>query len=115
LSRKPLTVFGDGDQTRDFTFVEDIVRANVLAAESDAVGNFNIAAGKAISVNDLARAVMKLAGREVSIKYEPPNPGDIRHSLADIAKARKAFGYTPEYSMLRGLKKTVTWFSKEDR
>jgi len=113
LSRKPLTVFGDGDQTRDFTFVEDIVRANVLAAESDAVGNFNVAAGRAISVNDLARAVMSLAGHEVSIKYEPPNPGEIRHSLADISKASKEFGYSPKYSLEEGLKRTIDWLSKD--
>ena len=113
LTRKPLTVFGDGDQTRDFTFVEDIVRANILAAESDAVGNFNIAAGKAISVHDLARTAMSLAGREVGIKYEPPNPGDIRHSLADISKASKEFGYSPKYSLDEGLKRTIDWLSKD--
>ena len=113
LSRKPLTVFGDGEQTRDFTFVEDVVRANILAAESDAVGNFNISAGKAISVNDLARAVMRLAGHEVRIKYDPPNPGEIRHSLGDISKASKEFGYSPKYSLEEGLKRTIDWLSKD--
>jgi UDP-glucose 4-epimerase len=115
LAGKDLVIFGDGKQTRDFTYVHDAVRANLLAAESKARGSYNVASGERTRISDLASAIIDASGRGVRIKYESPRSGDIRHSLADIAKARKAFGYTPEYSMPLGLKETLTWFSKGNR
>jgi len=115
LAGEDLVIFGDGKQTRDFTYVQDAVHANLLAAESRAKGSYNVASGNRIRISDLASAIIDIIGSGTGVKYVSPRSGDIRHSLANIAKARKAFGYIPEYSMLRGLKKTVTWFSKEDR
>jgi UDP-glucose 4-epimerase len=115
LAGKDLLVYGDGKQTRDFTYVQDAVRANLLAAESRAKGSYNVASGDRTRISDLASAIIDITGCRARVKYESPRSGDIRHSLADIAKARKAFGYTSEYSLPQGLKETVTWFSKGDR
>lgn len=108
----PPIIFGDGNQTRDFTFVEDIVRANILAAESDAAGIFNVGGGKAISINDLARLVMKLSGINLQPIHQPTRTGDVRDSLADITKA-KAFGYIPRYDLEQGLRKLLLCLPKE--
>ena len=112
LKGQNLVIYGDGKQTRDFTYVQDAVSANVLAAESRAKGIFNVASGKRIQIVDLASTILHVTGSKARVKYEPPRSGDIRHSLADITKAKKAFGYALEYSMLRGLKETVTWYSE---
>ncbi len=95
-------IFGDGKQTRDFIFVEDAVEANILAAESDACGVFNIGRGESITINHLAKLIIEFVGNKVKPIYQEPRPGDIRHSLADISKA-KAFGYKPGYSLEAGL------------
>jgi UDP-glucose 4-epimerase len=114
LQGKDLTIYGDGLQTRDFTFVKDIVKANILAAESDSSGTYNIAAGKQITLNDLASQILKIVGTsKANIKYQPPRVGDIKHSLADISKANRAFGYASSYSIHQGLEETVRWFSNE--
>jgi UDP-glucose 4-epimerase len=112
LEGKPLVIYGDGEQTRDFTFVKDVVRANVLAAESNATGVFNIATGRRISINDLAKLILKISGRTSSIVYAPPRHGDVRHSLADISRAHESFGYSPQYSLEDGLLETISWFSR---
>ena len=114
LAGRDLVIYGDGKQTRDFTYVHDAVRANLLAAESRAKGSYNVASGNRTRICDLASAIIDITGGGARVKYESPRSGDIRHSLADIAEARKAFGYTPEYSLPQGLKETVTWFSKGD-
>ena len=101
----PLIIFGDGEQTRDFTFIADAVEANILAAESNASGVFNIGRGKSITINELAQFVIKLAGKNVEPVHREPREGDIRHSLADISKAR-TFGYEPRYNLEKGLEKT---------
>ena len=108
LQGNPPIIFGDGEQTRDFTFVKDVVAANILAAESsDASGIFNIGTGNRISVNDLAKLVIRLLGKDITPSYQEPRPGDIKHSLADISKARQ-IGYTPRYSLEQGLKETIS-------
>jgi UDP-glucose 4-epimerase len=115
LAGRDLVIFGDGQQTRDFTYVQDVVRANLLAVESRAKGSYNIASGNRTRIIDLASAIIDITGSEAGVEYKSPRSGDIRHSLADIAKAGEAFGYTPEYSLMRGLNKTVTWYSKDHR
>jgi UDP-glucose 4-epimerase len=105
----PLTIFGDGEQTRDFTFVKDIVAANILAAQSDACGLYNISLGESITINRLAELIMELVGNRVESIKQEPRRGDIRHSLADIARA-KTFGYTPKYDLRTGLAETIKWF-----
>jgi UDP-glucose 4-epimerase len=111
LSGNSLTIYGDGDQTRDLTYVKDVVRANMLAAESKATGVFNIATGSRISINELAKLIIKISGKASTIVYTPPRPGDIRHSLADISRAHETFGYSPRYSLEEGVKETMDWFN----
>jgi UDP-glucose 4-epimerase len=110
LSSRQLTIFGDGRQTRDFVFVKDVVSANISAAQADASGAFNIGAGHQTSVIELARLVLKLTGREMEPLHHPPQPGEIRHSFADISKATE-FGYTPAHALEEGLKKTISFFT----
>ena len=107
------TIYGDGEQSRDFTYVKDVVEANILAAESNASGVFNIGGGgNQISINKLASLVSRLIGKNVDPIYEKPRPGDIMHSLADISKA-KIFGYEPKFSLEEGLYETVRSFTDE--
>ena len=113
MAGKAPTIYGDGEQTRDFTFVRDVVQANVRAMESDATGVFNVAAGTRISVNDLAGMIMGIIGNRVDCVYEEPRAGDVRDSLGDISKARAGFGYVPRYGMEDGLKETIGWFGSE--
>ena len=101
-------IFGDGKQTRDFTFVKDAVEATFLAAESDARGVFNIARGQRITIDQLAALIIKLVGNDIEPVYQEPRPGDVKHSLADISRAR-AFGYEPKYSLEAGLGETIRW------
>lgn len=110
---KPPVIYGDGKQTRDFTFVEDVVQANFLAAESTARGAFNIAGGKRITINELAQLIMGTMGKELDVVYEDPRPGDIMHSLADISKAKKELGYEPRFTLSKGLEETIQWFLQE--
>ncbi len=102
-------IYGDGEQTRDFVFVKDVVEANVLAAESGACGVFNTASGKCISVNELARLLCDIMVRDCIPIHGGPIPGDIRHSLADVSRA-ETFGYCPRYSLEEGLKQTIRSF-----
>ncbi len=115
LLGEDLVVYGDGLQSRDFTYVQDAVRANILAAESAPPGNYNIASGKQITIRDLASTILGITESKGKVEYETPRSGDIRHSLADITKAKKAFGYAPSYTIQQGLKETVVWFSKGNR
>lgn len=102
-------IYGDGEQTRDFVYVKDVVKANVLASQSRVSGVYNIACGKSISLNVLAEGIGEILGREVRPRYEAPRSADIRHSLADICKAR-GLGYSPDYSIEDGLKETIRWY-----
>jgi UDP-glucose 4-epimerase len=113
MEGKAPTIYGDGEQTRDFTFVRDVVQANVRAMESDATGVFNVAAGTRISVNDLAGMIMEIIGNRVECAYEEPRAGDVRDSLGDISKAHAGFGYVPRYGMEDGLRETIGWFGSE--
>lgn len=107
---KPPIIFGDGEQSRDFTFVKDVVEANILAAESNANGIFNVGSGASISLNQLAQFIIKLMQKD-SIKpnHVESRSGDVKHSLADISKAG-IFGYKPRYNLDEGLKKTIRSF-----
>jgi nucleoside-diphosphate-sugar epimerase len=102
-------VYGDGEQSRDFTYVENAVGANLLAAEADGVAGqcFNIACGESISLNSLLDELRSIAGVDVRAVHEDPRPGDLRHSLADISQARDALGYDPEIGLREGLARTV--------
>ena len=110
LNGEPPIIFGDGNQTRDFTFVKDVVEANILAAEANVTGVFNIGTGKSISINDLATMIMDVTGVRLAPVYEPERSGDIRHSLADIAKA-SAMGYRPKHSLREGINETLKYIA----
>jgi UDP-glucose 4-epimerase len=105
-SERPI-IFGDGEQTRDFTFVKDVVQANLLAAESDATGVFNIGRGASTSLNELANLITSIMGKDLNTIYQESRPGDVKHSLADISRARELLGYHPKHSLRDGLELTI--------
>ena len=107
---KPPIIYGDGNQTRDFTSVDDVVSANILAAESDAKGVYNVATGKRITINEFANVIMAIMGRDLDPIHEKQREGDVLHSLGDITKAKKDFGYAPGDKLEANLKETVKWF-----
>lgn len=115
LGDKPPIIYGDGEQTRDFIFVADVVRANIRAMEGDASGVFNIAGGSRINLNQLASILAEISGIHHRPIYEPPRPGDVRDSLADISRAHDAFGFSPRCTLEAGLRETVTWFRDSGR
>ena len=103
------TIYGDGEQTRDFSYIANVVQANLRACEAGPAahgGAFNIACGERISLNDLVRILGEFAGRDVKPAYARHRPGDIKHSLADIEKAQKLLGYRPEVLVRDGLRRT---------
>ncbi|WP_435174392.1 NAD-dependent epimerase/dehydratase family protein [Halorussus sp. AFM4] len=101
----PLTVEGDGEQTRDFVHVSDVVQANLLAATTDRVGEpFNVGTGRSVTVNELAETVVEVTGSDAEITHVDPRAGDIRHSEADVSKAREELGYEPTVSLREGLR-----------
>jgi len=105
-------VFGDGKQTRDFTYVENAVQANLLACEApNASGQvFNVGTGGRTSLNEVLKALRKISGHKLEAKYEPAREGDIRDSQADIARAREILGYDPPVQFAEGLQKTFEWY-----
>jgi len=114
IKGESLTIFGDGEQTRDFVNVGDVADANIQAALTpDAKGVFNIGSGTRISINELARLIQNVAGVQVGVKYAPPRPGDVRDSLADIRAAQAAFGFTPKVVFEQGLAEYWHWISQD--
>jgi len=106
-------IFGDGEQSRDFIYIKDVTEANILAAESDATGIFNIGGGESVTINQLAKLCIKMFSNFcVNPIHEEPRLGDIKDSLADITKA-KIFGYSPKYDLEEGLYDTIRTFANE--
>jgi len=104
-------IFGDGEQSRDFVFVDDVVRANILAADSDVSGEvINVARGERTTVNELVAVLNDILGTELKPEYDDPRPGDVRHSGADISKARELLGFEPQTGFEEGLRRTVEWY-----
>jgi UDP-glucose 4-epimerase len=109
---EPPTIYGDGKQSRDFTFVSDVVKANLLCLEKDIEPGavFNIAAGRPVTVNRLASTTVELMGKEgLAPRHVKSRAGDIRHSYADIGKARDVLGYSPEVKIEEGLRRLIEW------
>ena len=115
IANKDLIIFGDGEQSRDFTYVKDVVLANLLAVTHDVSGEIiNLGAGSPIKLTDLARLMLKITNKEdLKITYTDPRPGDILHSYTDISKAKKLLGFTPKYTHEDGLKDYFNWFRNE--
>jgi UDP-N-acetylglucosamine/UDP-N-acetyl-alpha-D-glucosaminouronate 4-epimerase len=109
LRGEPPTIFGDGEQTRDFTFVDNVVQANVLAAEAEDVSGriYNIAVGERISLNQIVEQLQLLTGNDLDPIYAPARPGDVRHSLADISRAGVDLEYVPQVRFDEGLRRTL--------
>ena len=110
LHNEPITVYGDGNQTRDFVHVNDVVQANINSANSIGVSEaFNIASGDRISINDLIKLITKNYKKEVKIEYASKRPGDVMHSLADISFARNEINYIPSMNLEEGINNYVSW------
>ena len=111
------TIFGDGSQSRDFTYIDNAVAANLLAAQAPAeqvAGQmFNVATGTRVDLNETCRLLKRLTGYQGDVKYGPEREGDIKHSLADISRAKSALGYSPAVNFEEGLRRTVEWYRSQ--
>jgi UDP-glucose 4-epimerase len=103
-------IFGDGEQTRDFVYVLDVVQAMILSMENGVSGVFNVGTGMSVSINQLARTIMDISGKNVGIRYLDAREGEVRHSCADISKIMKELGYKPRYSLKEGISETYSWW-----
>jgi nucleoside-diphosphate-sugar epimerase len=118
LAGQQPTIFGDGKQSRDFSHVENVITANLAACDApkEALGEpFNIACGGRITLLDLVDTINKITGKNIRPKFDPPRPGDVLHSQADITKARKLLGWTPRISFREGIEKAIAWYRQEQR
>lgn len=106
----PVTIYGDGEQTRDFVNVADIVHANWLAMEQQVAGYFNIATGQKVSVNHLVNMLERVSGKTIVRDYQPPRKGEVRNSVADIGKAEKYLGFKPQVDLESGLRLYWDWY-----
>jgi UDP-glucose 4-epimerase len=111
LKNESPIIYGDGEQSRDFVSVKNVVAANIMAAESKLTGAFNIGLGKSTTINQLFSMIKEIIGIDIQPIYEKERPGDIKYSLADISKA-KSLGYDPKADFKEELKETVEWFKK---
>lgn len=110
LDRRPITVFGDGEQTRSNTYIDDAVAGTIRALERGAVGGiYNIGGGRTISLNEAIALIAENVGVEPIIERRPPRPGDQRHTSADVSRARQALGYAPTVEPADGLARQVAW------
>ena len=117
LNGETLTIFGDGEQSRDFTYVDNVVDANLLALTATGVAGkvCNVGCGTRISLNQLVALLEKIIGRKARVEYLPARPGDVRDSQADITRAKNILDYSPQVSIEDGLSKTVDWFRAHRR
>ncbi|MCM8765513.1 MAG: SDR family oxidoreductase [Candidatus Omnitrophica bacterium] len=108
-------IYGDGTQSRDFTYIENVVKANLLATTKEGISGevFNIASGKDYSVLDLLGILQRIMHKKIKPKFFPPRPGDVRRTWADISKAKRLLGFIPQIDFERGLEKTVAWFKEK--
>ena len=110
-NRRP-KIYGDGEQSRDFTYVRNVVEANLLACKVPGIGGqvFNVACGDRITVNSMLQQINKITGKDISPVYAEPRAGDIKHSQADITRAKEHLGYQPKASFEEGLRHTIEWY-----
>jgi len=114
FSGETIVIFGDGNQTRDFTFISDIIDGTLLAAESKFTNEiFNIGGGRTISVNDLVVLLEKIIGKKTTIEYKEKQKGEMNKTLADISKAKKLLNWQPKIRTEEGLKEYVNWYRRE--
>jgi len=112
---KPITIYGDGRQTRDFTFVSDIIDGTMKAAKAEDVSGeiFNLGGGTRVSVSNVVKLLINASGVDnVQVVYEPPKLGDVPDTHADITKARKMLNFNPKVQIKEGLKRFIEWYKK---
>ena len=111
----PISIYGDGEQSRDFTYIDNVVHANLRACEAPEASGlaFDIGMGKSRTLNETLKLLEKVSGRTAQVTYAPPRAGDIRDSQADIALARQKLGYEPSVSVEEGLRRTWDWFKAQ--
>jgi|WetSurMetagenome_2_1015567.scaffolds.fasta_scaffold67526_2 nucleoside-diphosphate-sugar epimerase len=109
--RRP-TIYGDGSQSRDFTFIQNVIHANLLAAEAPETGGevINVGCGQAVDLNEMVRVFNRMLGTDLQPVYAPPRAGDVKHSLADVSAARALIGYQPQVTFEEGLRQTIDWY-----
>lgn len=114
IQDRPPTVYGDGEQTRDFTYIENVIHANLLAARAERTSGevINVACGGRISINQIIADINRYFGKNIKPNYLPERQGDIKHSAADISLARRVIGYEPIVSTLDGLKLAMDWYAE---
>jgi UDP-glucose 4-epimerase len=113
LRDKPITVFGDGEQTRDFTFVTDAVAATVAAATRGTAGRvYNVGGGSRVSVNEVLEMIGRVTGKRLQLVVDPVQKGDMRHTYADTSLARAELGYRPGVGLEQGLAAELRWLSE---
>ena len=113
LRNEQPVIFGDGEQTRDFVYIEDVIEANLKACEAgpEADGQvFNIGTGKSVTINALCNRILELLGVDLAPTLGPVRQGDVLHSLADIEKARRILGFSPKFDVMTGLEKSIEWY-----
>jgi UDP-glucose 4-epimerase len=115
ISNRPPVIYGDGEQSRDFTYIDNVVHANLLAMNVVRTQGevINVACGRRVSLNQLAKVLQDIIGSHVPPLYEGPRPGDVRHSLADIRRAGEILHYSPKVGIEEGLRRTVEYFKNE--
>lgn len=113
LKGEQIEIYGNGEQTRDFTYVDDIVKGTLLAAESDVEGRvFNLGGGSTNTINNVLNLLGEIIGKEVKVNYSGPQKGDVKHTLADTSRSNKELGFNPETEFEDGLEKEVEWIKK---
>lgn len=114
LKDKPPTIYGDGEQSRDFTYIDNVVHANLLAARAKKTAGevINVACGEAVTVNAIIAEINRLLGKKVQPNYVAARAGDVKHSLADISEARKLIGFEPVVLFQEGLEKSIDWYRR---
>ncbi len=116
VKNRPITIYGDGEQTRDFIFVKDVVRAGVAAINFEGRGEvFNVATGKSATINDIVKTILKITGSKSEVVYLDERPGDIKYSSASIDETTEALGFRPEYDLSYGLNETVKFFTEKTK
>jgi len=117
LRGEPPIIFGDGEQSRDFCYVENVVDANLRAAKAPKLGGavVNIACGERATLNEILTEMNRVLGTHITAEYRPARAGDVRHSLADITAAQKLLGYVPRVKLAEGLRRTIAWYQQQAR
>ena len=112
VTNEDITIYGDGEQTRDFIYVKDIVEANVFMAMNDFTGVYNIAYGQKITINDLVKQIVNVTGSRSKVIHLDERPGDVKHSMAGVEKL-KSTGFVPQHTFAEGMEKTISFFQQK--